>query len=271
MYGYLKKAAAMVAVVLVVLPGIASADIIVSMDGRGAPSTHGFGALGMYIGRYNSSGSSFAGSTLNAAANNFIWDGMPGTINEITGDFTIQGQQERVLNGEIWDVTINLTDVEYRNPDGTYRDGGNYLGGISFDQLTDLSNGIDPFTGVDHSADSTFGFEWKALTMELDHGGVSSYPETGWTGLSMPIPWGHFNVAEMHYDAGPGLVFDAWYQNLETDKWWAEVGDTKANVEFDRGTITMVPEPGTLLLLGMGGAFLARKKQKHARARRSVA
>ena len=103
------------------------------------------------------------------------------------GDATISGLMTRDYHSEEWRVTIELSDIEYRETNGDYRDASNFNDLVDQQTFLDLAEGIDPFSGVDQHIAEDWGFEWKNLSMSLDKmGNSSSVPEDGWIGYAMP-------------------------------------------------------------------------------------
>ncbi|REJ69247.1 MAG: PEP-CTERM sorting domain-containing protein [Planctomycetota bacterium] len=269
----------------------AEAVITLGLGELGRTAEYGYGSRGLYLG--NSIGDPIVGNWTHMShpLTNWRFVDMSLYIDEITGDAVISGTMERYagINGpEPWLVaTLSLTDLEFRNPDGTYRDdsggsylggsgGGSYNGGISLTDIQNVAAGIDPFTLQDASGVDGWGFEWVAATMELNNpnGYASTVPLTGWTGLNMPA-MNHFNVAELHYDLEFDMLFDAWYVNEEEKALggFFNVGDTKAPVSLPddgggTGTATgsggAVPEPATyaLALLAAGALFLQQLRRR---------
>lgn len=218
----------------------AGAAIKLSLSGQGSPSVYGFGAKGLFL------GDDFT-SNLNHPYTNWSWSDVGMTIQN-NGNTTISGSMTRDYNAEVWGVNIQLSDIEFRGSNGAYKDGRNWSGSVSEQSFVDLAEGINPFSGVDQSNNSGWGFEWKTLSMTLDKMGNSSVvPETGWKGFAMP-DIGHALVAELHYDGASGLTFEAWYKNPYTNSWY-DVGDTKALASVEH---TQVPEPAGLMLLSLG-------------------
>ncbi|MFT5176251.1 MAG: hypothetical protein ACI8W7_004446 [Gammaproteobacteria bacterium] len=237
-----------------------------------------FGQKGLYL------GPNFNNEWFGHEDTNWTWNDVELKIDDATGNATISGGMVRDYNNEDWGVTINLTDVEYRigsNDTGSgwdfnYKDGGAYNGGVTFQNLDDLEQGKDAFTGLTPDvgagliSDSDFGFEWKSLSMNLDKmRNSSSVPSTGWVGLSM-VGIGHNFVAELHYDAAlGGLAFDARYENTDpaNDSSWYQVGDTKANGTLQDGIpppVTTVSEPSTIALALLGLAVVIRRRRRRA-------
>ena len=235
------------AAVLLVTIG-SRADFSLNVSGVGDPS-EGFGYDGLYL------GPNFDSQYLTNDINNWNWTDMDLTISD-NGDAVLSGNMTRHYNDEVWGITINLTDLEFRDENGNYVDGASYDGQITLEDVIDLSNGINPFTQMDMSGDTGWGFEWRNLEMSLDFAGNSSVTRDGWEGFAMPNI-GHPLVAELHYDGANGLTFEAWYQNHQYG--WYDVGDTKGHVDVPGHN---VPEPAGIALLSLGLLWLACRRAR---------
>ena len=173
---------------------------------------------------------------------NWEWNDV-GLSFESNGDAWITGTMKRLRDDSVWSLEIHLTDFEFT--------------GSTFDGIDDFYDGwADDLLA---SREDGAGIEWGALQMTVDAPYRTLVPEH-WRGLAMPN-LGHWNVAELHYDAGVGLNFDAWYQR-EGRGMWYDVGDTKARV--GRGSAP-VPEPSAALAFGLGWALLFATRRRERR------
>ncbi len=245
---------------LVLSCGLSYSGTIIELDltGRiqsegGTPSLHGFGAYGLYLGEDFDSG-------LTGQYTNWNWDALRMAIFD-NGDANISGTITR-HDSSVWTMNIDLFGLELK---------GDVFNGQSTayeDMVADL------LASEEHGA----GLEWNSLSMGLTAPYTTSVPLTGWTGLAMPNPveygegagsgsgsgsgGGHDNVAELHFDTGRGLSFEAWYENsLNSGSY--QVGDTKANAFLLPGTPdSPVPEPSVWALITLGAlAIILRKKR----------
>lgn len=151
----------------------AGAAIKLSLSGKGDPSDVGFGGKGLFL------GGDFTGGVLNHQYTNWTWSGVDMTIQN-DGNAVISGQMTRDYNSEIWGINIELNDIEFKRANGTYKNDMNFGGSVSEQYFLDMAEGINPFNGNDLSMQSSWGFEWKNLSLTLDKmGNSSSVPETG--------------------------------------------------------------------------------------------
>lgn len=232
----------------------ATATIVVQLEPRGNPWVHGAGARGLYLGNdfsYPEDG-----------LTNFKFLDMQMAISEGSGDAIIAGTMKRMggtASERYWDIEcLNLFGLVFKKPDGTYLDDFFLPPGqpLTLEMFQSLSQGQNPFGPEDWSDESEWGFEWQSLKMVLRQlVGTSEIPEAGWSGFAMPS-MGHNNVAELHYDVGWGLTFEAWYQHngARNSGGYYNVGDTKAVGTLGQPT---VPEPSTYVLGLLGALSLA--------------
>ena len=248
------KQLSLIAVAMLLSSG-AHAAIKLKLSGTGDPSD-GYGYQGLYLGY------GFSQSHTDPD-NNWSWTNFDMTIDS-NGDAVIQGiginngnkdtGNGTNVNGS-WNISISLSDIEFKDANGNYRDGGNWSGNVTNNMITDLFSGKNPFGNDDWSDNSydSWGFEWKHLSMTIDDIDESTWLDNNtWKGFAMPSI-GHLNVAELHYNDG-GVRYDAWYKNKNcfdydgcsyVDRKF-KVGDSKADAYLD------VPEPGSLVLMGIG-------------------
>ncbi len=238
------------AVFMLVSPQSFSA-VKLSLSGMGDPADYGFGSRGLFLGGH------FSSYTRDHEYTNWSWSDLEMEIAE-DGNATISGNMTRDYNSEVWGINIQLSDIEFKRPNSSYKRSGNWGGNVNQQTFLDLAQGVNPFTGNDRSHKTGWGFEWQSLSMTLDrNGNNSTVPEEGWEGFAMP-GMGHPLVAELHYDGSKGLTFEAWYKNPTTNSWY-DVGDTKALATVESSE---VPEPVGLLLMSLGlvGVRATRRK-----------
>ena len=269
---------------LTLLPATSFAATLIEVDvaGRvfaegGNLDDHGYGAFGL-----------FAGLDLNdegigkkAKASNWEWNTVLLKICD-DGDANISGTMKRRSDDSVWGVNIALSTL--------------HLVGPAFSGTTLNSNSLHQLLA---SEEDHAGFEWESLALTFTPPGgyaETTPPLTGWTGLAMP-DMGHVNVAELHYDAGVGLTFEAWYQHAPEEELLSSktsrrlsrkaarrlsrraastaddfyrMGDTKGNIELPEDPSTDnsgVPEPSALALIlaGLLGSSLMRNRRRRNR------
>ncbi len=208
-----------------------------TLDGENG---HGYGAYGMYLGNdFN--------SYLTHGYTNWEWDDLRMEIYD-DGDANISGTMTRQYDNSSWGVNIDLFDLEI---DGAFAGGATTAySDIVADLLASEEDGA--------------GLEWDSLSMQLTSPYSTAVPLTGWTGLAMPgSPYYHDNVAELHYDTGRGLSFEAWYEHSTNPNFY-KVGDTKTNAFLlPSSPSAPVPEPSEWALIGIAMlAIILRNKKR---------
>ncbi|MCG8324514.1 MAG: PEP-CTERM sorting domain-containing protein [Thiotrichales bacterium] len=238
----------------VLLPISAQAAIKLKLTGTGNPGD-GYGYQGLYLGKNFS-------ESVTDPDNNWSWTDFDMTISE-NGDATIQGVG--INNGNkwtgngtnvqgSWNISIALSDIEFKDPYGNYRDGGNWNGTVNKNMISKLFAGQNPFgnsngnnngnnnnwgddddddwgddddddwgddddSGDDddwsnNSYGGSWGFEWKSLSMTIDDIDENTYLDNN-TWDGYAMPQiGHLFVAELHYNNG-NVRYDAWYKNRD--------------------------------------------------------
>jgi hypothetical protein len=122
------------------------------------------------------------------------------------------------------------------------------------------------------------GWGWWALTAKTADATVSGgvtlwegdafiYPDAVGNGVPVPAgengPFGQIGLAVVAKIPAGGKVYDqidfhcVWQPNDVIITLWDVTGDPTV---LDRVTIHQIPEPATMLLLGLGGLFLRRRK-----------
>ena len=244
-----KAAGACLVALLVValLPAAAQATTLVEVDllgriqatGGGTTQTHGYGAYGFFAGEDFD-------QWIDHKHTNWDWNTLLMKICD-DGSANISGTARR-HDDSLWGMNIDLTGIVFK---------GAVFSGVTMPYATMLDD-------LDASMEDGAGLEWTSLTLELTAPYATEMPLTGWTGFAMPS-MGHINVAELHYDAGMGLTFEAWYQHLAGTAYY-QVGDTKANLIMESlppPIITEVPEPNAALLALLGlSSWIATRRRR---------
>ena len=237
-----------------------AADIVLDLTGR-ADAEHGgigqtgqFGDYGLFLARDFNSPNSDTGApnSGNVRYFNWRWNSVEMRIFD-NGNANISGAITRLLdeiNGDappnganrVWSLNIDLSGLVLT---GNSWHGGNT--GFFQGMVEALQSGGE--TGV--------GLEWTNLELSLVPNpdympNGTSVPPDDWFGYAMP-QIGHQRVAELHFDSGSGLTFEAWYKHQPlNESYHFRVGDTKANASLRPSSPPSVPEPSSIALIGTG-------------------
>lgn len=267
----------LVAVATAAWIGVAqAAPVVLDLTGRADALNGGVGQVGQFgdYGLFLGQDFNFAGSETGPINNgstryyNWRWNSVEMTIFD-DGNANISGAITRLLdensggpfpNGadRIWNLSIDLA--------GLVLTGGAWRGGN-----TSYFEGI--IQALQGTGEDGVGLEWTTVDMSIapspNYPGGTDVPPDDWEGFAMPgAPNFHPRAAELHFDQGTGLTFEAWYKHnpLNTSKYY-KVGDTKAVAALRSSPPpTGVPEPGTLAVLGTGllGLWLVRRRRSPA-------
>ena len=202
----------------------------------------------------------------NQPLNNFTWLNVTMEIDDNSGNATISGtMSNNARANDLYALNMTLTGA-------CVQSNGGACTSVSAQPNLDLRAFLeDPANGQNDVLGNNLntGIEWQHVSLNVAALGQSP----AYTGVTALQGWTmaplHDNPAELYiWSNSPGegdLYFGAWYQALNHNGKRIAVGDTKAFGTLLDGPQppTVIPEPGTMLLLGTAGlGLLSRKRRK---------
>jgi hypothetical protein len=165
-------------------------------------------------------------------------------INQYAGDTTVGGQLRlpRAYNGVYNIYGGTLTAGSIRMP----RRGYNYDGGTGF-AVTQAAGGVGDMT----TADGKTPMEFAKSELNI-YGGVVT---TGDLGFSVNDPFGVITI----YSGGQLVLLG---NQLDAANAWISAGHIVGTASFDGTNTIVIPEPATLVILGLGALGLIRRNRK---------
>ena len=195
---------------------------------------------GTILSSFNGTG----GGTSNAEANgaDFIING---------GLFEVQsGRNLAITNGGTLEVNGGTLTIAGSILDISFKSAG---GGISFNGGTTTASGFN----FAKDADLTFGGTTSGSVTVASSSGVDSYDWLTGSQMSLTIS-GSDEWAESEWNAGRLLFNGLGTGDLGT---WGDVNGTVFAYDSSTETLSLVPEPSSLALLGLGGLCVLRRRR----------